>query len=131
MSRDDSVRRFVPGLPDYGSPISIRHLIHHTSGLRDEWELLWLAGGRDDDPTEEEDLLAIITRQRGLSFPPGTQHVYSNTNYTLLVRHRDASAWAPGTARRSRPEGARGVCGIASSHPRTLSRARGTRGGCS
>jgi CubicO group peptidase (beta-lactamase class C family) len=85
LSLEDNVHKFIPELPDYGAPITIRHLIHHTSGLRDEWALLWLAGGRDDDPMEEEDLLAVITRQRGLSFPTGTQHLYSNTNYTLLA----------------------------------------------
>jgi CubicO group peptidase (beta-lactamase class C family) len=85
LSLDDPVHKYVPELPDYGAPISIRHLIHHTSGLRDEFELLWLAGGRDDDPMEDEDVVAVITRQAGLNFPPGTQHLYSNTNYTLLA----------------------------------------------
>jgi len=85
LSLDDDVRRYVPELPDYGTRITLEHLLHHTSGLRDEGALLWLAGGRDDDPTEEDDLLAMIFRQRRLNFSPGTQHLYSNTGYTLLA----------------------------------------------
>lgn len=85
LSLDDDVRRYVPELPDYGARITLAHLMQHTSGLRDEGELLWLAGGRDDDPTEEADLLAMIFRQRSLNFTPGSQHLYSNTGYTLLA----------------------------------------------
>lgn len=85
LSLDDDVRKYVPDLPAYDATITLRHLIHHTSGLRDAWELLWLAGGRDDDPTEWEDFLAMVTRQRALNFSPGTQHLYSNTGYALLA----------------------------------------------
>jgi len=85
LSLTDDVRRWVPELPDYGTPITLTQLMQHTSGLRDEAELLWLAGGRDDDPTEEEDVLAPIFRQRALNFPPGSQHLYSNSGYALLA----------------------------------------------
>ena len=85
LSLDDDVRRYVPELPRYGNPISLRQLIHHTSGLRDQWELLWLDGGRDDDAIEEEDVLAVVFRQRGLNFRPGEAFLYSNTGYTLLA----------------------------------------------
>ena len=81
---DDDVRRWVHELPDYGQPITLRHLMAHTSGLRNSGDLLWLAGGRDDGTTEE-DVLAAIFRQRSLNFPPGTQHLYSNSGYTLLA----------------------------------------------
>jgi CubicO group peptidase (beta-lactamase class C family) len=84
LSLDDTVRKFIPELPRYRWPITIRHLMHHTSGLRDAWEVLWLAGGRDDDPIDEDDALAVITRQRDLNFIPGAEHLYSNTNYFLL-----------------------------------------------
>ena len=46
LSLDDEVRKYVPELPDFGVPITLRHLIHHTSGLRDQWALLGLAGWR-------------------------------------------------------------------------------------
>lgn len=85
LSLDDDVRRYVPELPDYGAPITLAHLMHHTGGVRDQGELLWLAGGRDDDPMEESDLMAMIVRQGALNFAPGSQHLYSNSGYTLLA----------------------------------------------
>ena len=85
LSLDDDVRKHVPELPAYGSVITLRHLMQNTSGLRDAWELLWLAGGRDDDPLEDDDVLPVIFRQRALNFRPGSQYLYSNTNFTLLA----------------------------------------------
>ncbi len=85
LSLDDDVRKYVPEVPDYGPRITIRHLIQHTSGLRDQWQLLSYAGWRDDDLITEGDVLAIIARQRGVNFKPGDEWVYSNTGYTLLA----------------------------------------------
>ncbi len=85
LSLDDDVRKYVPEVPDYGPRITIRHLIHHTSGLRDQWQLLGYAGWRDDDLITEDDVLQIIARQRGVNFRPGDEWVYSNTGYTLLA----------------------------------------------
>ncbi len=84
LSLDDDVRRHVPELPDYGATITIRQLLQHTSGLRDYIQLLTLAGYSTDDVTTDEDALAIVVRQRGLNFPPGTDQLYSNTGYFLL-----------------------------------------------
>jgi CubicO group peptidase (beta-lactamase class C family) len=86
LGLDDDLRRYVPEIPDYGPTITIRHLIHHTSGLRDQWDLLSLAGWRDDvDLITEGDVLWIAGRQRALNFAPGEQHLYCNTAYTLLA----------------------------------------------
>ncbi|GBC83113.1 Penicillin-binding protein 4* [bacterium HR10] len=84
LSLDDDVRRFVPELPDYGRPITLRHLLHHTSGLRDYLTLMALAGIRFDGVTTEEDALRLIVRQKGLNFPPGEDYLYSNSGYFLL-----------------------------------------------
>ena len=84
LSFDDDVRDYLPELPDYGPTITIRHLIHHTSGLRDQWELLRLAGWREDDLITDGDVLEIVPRQTALNFPPGEQEFYSNTGYTFL-----------------------------------------------
>ncbi|MEJ7811982.1 MAG: serine hydrolase domain-containing protein [Gemmatimonadaceae bacterium] len=84
LSLDDPVRRYVPEVPDFGTPVTIRHLIHHTSGLRDQWALLGLAGWRPDDPKSEADILELVSRQTALNFPPGSEYLYSNTGYTLL-----------------------------------------------
>jgi CubicO group peptidase (beta-lactamase class C family) len=85
LSLDDPVRKYVTEVPDFGRPITLRQLIHHTSGLRDQWSLLSLAGWRADDPKSEADILDLISRQKELNFPPGEQHLYSNTGYTLLA----------------------------------------------
>lgn len=85
LSLDDDVRRHVPELPDLGVPITIRQLMHHTSGIRDQWSLLAMAGWRADDLITEENVLWILGRQRGLNFPPGREYLYSNSGYTLLA----------------------------------------------
>ena len=86
LSLDDDVRKHVPELPDFGVPITIRHLIHHTSGLRDQWELLIMAGWRYSlDLITDDDVLEVMARQKDLNFRPGTEHLYCNTGYTLLA----------------------------------------------
>src|SRR4029077_4267262 len=85
LSLDDDVRKYIPELPDFGSLITIRHLIYHTSGLRDQWDLLDLAGWRYSlDLITDDDVMSVITRQKELNFKPGDKHVYCNTGYTLL-----------------------------------------------
>lgn len=85
LSLDDDVRKYIPEVPDLGERITIRHLIHHTSGLRDQWSLLRLAGWRGDDVITEGDILELVSRQKALNFKPGEEHLYSNTGYTLLA----------------------------------------------
>jgi CubicO group peptidase (beta-lactamase class C family) len=85
LALDDDVRKYIPELPDFGQRITIRHLIHHTSGLRDQWALLELAGWRySQDLITDDDVMSVITRQKDLNFKPGDKHVYCNTGYTLL-----------------------------------------------
>jgi len=85
LSLDDDVRKYIPELPDFGQKIAIRNLVHHTSGLRDQWALLRLAGWRySKDLITDEDVMSVMTRQKELNFKPGEQHVYCNTGYTLL-----------------------------------------------
>lgn len=85
LSLDDDVRKYVSEVPDFGHRITIRNLIHHTSGLRDQWSLLELAGWREDDVITEGDILDLVSRQKALNFNPGDEHLYSNTGYTLLA----------------------------------------------
>lgn len=85
LSLNDDVRQYVPELPDYGKPITLRHLIHHTSGLRDEFELLALAGYHMDDVITKKTILDLAYRQQTLNFAPGAEYLYSNTGYTLLA----------------------------------------------
>ena len=84
LSLDDDIRTFLPELPDYGTPITIRHLIHHTSGLRDYLDLMDLTGRSDDDFYRDEDVINILARQKALNFLPGKEYLYSNSGYFLL-----------------------------------------------
>jgi CubicO group peptidase (beta-lactamase class C family) len=86
LSVDDEVRKFIPELPDFGPRITIRHLAHHTSGIRDQWDLLGLAGWRySRDLITDDDVLQLLSRQKDLNFTPGERHLYSNSGYTLLA----------------------------------------------
>ena len=85
LSLDDEVRKHLPEVPDFGEPVTVRHLIHHTSGLRDQWDLLHLSGFRQDDIKTNQDVLDLVARQTELNFPPGERHLYSNTGFTLLA----------------------------------------------
>jgi len=81
---DDDIREHVPELPDFGTPVTIRQLVHHTSGVRDYLTLFSLAGARDEDFYTDDEVVAMLARQRALNFPPGSEHLYSNSGYFLL-----------------------------------------------
>lgn len=81
LSLDDDVRRYVPELPNYGTPIRVRDLLQHTSGLRDYGALQMLSGRPVATMAE---FLALIAAQRALHFTPGSQHEYSHSDYLLL-----------------------------------------------
>jgi CubicO group peptidase (beta-lactamase class C family) len=85
LSLDDPVRKYIPELPDFGTPILIRHLLNHTSGLRSQWPLEALSGR----PTSwvvhtVEEILELVSRMKDLNFKPGDEYLYCNTGYTLL-----------------------------------------------
>lgn len=84
ISLDDDIRKYVPEIPAYDRPITIRNLIHHTSGLRD-YLGLWAKSGRSHvDSIPESEAIALIAKQDGLDFTPGSQYKYSNSGYFLL-----------------------------------------------
>lgn len=85
LSLDDDIRKHLDYLPDFGHTITIRHLILHTSGLRDQWQLLANAGLQLDDVITQEHVLKLIARQKRLNFKPGDEWLYCNTGYTLLA----------------------------------------------
>ena len=84
LSLDDDVRKYIPELPDYGAKITVDHLVHHTSGLRDFWALVGVAGMRYDDGYTAGDVIRLASRQKALNFPPGSEYDYSNTGYVSL-----------------------------------------------
>ena len=85
LSLDDPVRKYVPELPDFGTPILVRHFLNHTSGLRSQWSLMGLAGrptGRVVHTVDE--ILELVGRMKELNFKPGDEYLYCNTGFTLL-----------------------------------------------
>ena len=84
LSLDDDVRKYLPEIPDYGSTITIRHMLHHTSGLRNYDDLFDLEGIPEADLTTDRDAMDLIVRQKGVNFRPGEEFLYSDTNYFLM-----------------------------------------------
>lgn len=89
LSLDDDIRLYLPEMPAYELPVTIRHMLHHTSGLRNYEALMYLAGR--DGPTHpvpyysDAEAVDIIARQKALNFRPGDRYSYSNSNYFLLA----------------------------------------------
>ncbi len=82
---DDDIRKHLPEIPSYPEGVvTIRHLVHHTSGLRDYNELARYAGYRSDQLATADATFALLARQRGLNFPPGERFLYSNSGYFLM-----------------------------------------------
>ena len=85
-SWDDDIRTYVPEIPDYGQRITLRDLVHHVSGIRDQWNLLYMAGWRwEADLVTQANVLEILSRQKALNFEPGAEYLYSNSGFTLLA----------------------------------------------
>jgi CubicO group peptidase (beta-lactamase class C family) len=86
LSIDDPVRKYIPELPDYGTPLTIRHMLTHTSGLRDWGSVESIAGWpRTSREYTHAHVLDIVSRQKSLNFKPGDHYSYSNTGYNLAA----------------------------------------------
>ena len=86
LSLDDPVKKYVPELPDYGVPLTIRHMLNHTAGLRDWGTVMGLTGaGRGDRVINQDLAFDVITHQRALDFTPGSEYSYSNSGYNLAA----------------------------------------------
>ena len=85
LELEDDVRKYIPELPKYSNGIKIKHLLAHTSGIRDQWALLTLAGWQMEDVITTEQILKLINAQKELNFESGSQYGYSNSGYTLLA----------------------------------------------
>lgn len=85
ISLEDDIRKYIKELPDYGAVIRIKHLLGHTSGLRDEAAFGSLTGNRSGDISTTAQILKLVVRQKSLNFTPGTAFGYCNTGYTLLA----------------------------------------------
>ncbi len=86
LGLDDPVKKYIPELPDYGAPLTIRHLLNHTGGVRDWGSVLALTGfGRGDRMISQTLAMDVITHQKGVDFTPGAEYSYSNSGYQLAA----------------------------------------------
>jgi len=85
LSVDDDIRKYLDFVPDFGKKITIKNLIHHTSGLRDQWQLLANAGWQLDDVITQDHVIKLVSKQKALNFSPGEEMLYCNTGYTLMA----------------------------------------------
>lgn len=86
LSLEDDVRKWLPELPEFESPVTLQHMIYHTSGLRDYLNLFPLSGRDDFHPISHRQIRDMMSRQRALNFQPGDEYSYSNTAYMLLAQ---------------------------------------------
>ncbi len=95
LSLDDPVQAHLGFVPGFEHPVTVRQMIHHTSGIRDQWQLLGISGWRLDDVITTEQILGLMSRQRELNFVPGSEYLYSNMGYTLLAETAAAVGGLP------------------------------------
>ena len=82
----DDIRKYLPEMPDYGTPITINHLLTHTSGLRDWSDVSVIAGWpRSDVVRTNQEALLILSKQKNLNFKPGEQYSYTNAGFSLAA----------------------------------------------
>lgn len=85
LKLDDDIHQYLPWFPDLKAKITIRQLMNHTSGIRDQWQLLATAGTRLDDVITQEQIIKILSKQQALNFKPGDKFNYSNSGFTMLA----------------------------------------------
>jgi CubicO group peptidase (beta-lactamase class C family) len=85
INLEDDIRKYIPELPDYGQTITVRHLVHHMSGVRDFFYTMFIAGWGLDDVFSSDQILTMASHQQTLNFEPGERYDYSNTGYFLLA----------------------------------------------
>ena len=85
LQLDDDIRKYLSWFPDLKEKITIRNLMNHTSGIRDQWQLLAISGTRLDDVITQDHIIKILSKQQALNFKPGDAYSYSNSGFTLLA----------------------------------------------
>lgn len=85
LTLDDDIRKYLPELPANQATVTIRSLIHHTSGIRDRIDLMAMAGRDFDEVYREDDIIELLARQKELNFKPGARRLYSYSGYVLLA----------------------------------------------
>jgi CubicO group peptidase (beta-lactamase class C family) len=84
LNLDDDIHKYIPWVPDFKEKITVRQLLNHTSGIRDQWQLLAIAGTRLDDVITQDQIIKILSKQQELNSKPGERYNYSNSGFTML-----------------------------------------------
>ncbi|MBS1500945.1 MAG: beta-lactamase family protein [Bacteroidetes bacterium] len=85
LNLDDDIHKYLPWFPDLKQKITVRNLLTHTSGIRDQWQLLAIAGTRLDDVITQDQIVKVLSKQQALNFKPGDEWSYSNSGFTMLA----------------------------------------------
>ena len=85
LQLDDDIHKYLPWFPDLKEKITVRNLLNHTSGIRDQWQLLAIAGTRLDDVITQEHIIKVLSKQQALNFKAGEKYSYSNSGFTMLA----------------------------------------------
>jgi len=85
LNLDDDIHKYLSWFPELKQKITIRNLLNHTSGIRDQWQLLAISGTRLDDVITQDQIIKILGKQQALNFNPGEQYNYSNSGFTMLA----------------------------------------------
>lgn len=85
LQLDDDIHKYLHWFPDLKEKITIRQLLNHTSGIRDQWQLLAISGTRIDDVITQDHIVKLLSRQQALNFKPGEEFSYSNSGFTMLA----------------------------------------------
>ena len=84
LDLDNTLDEYFPAFPAYAQDITIKHLLNHTSGIRDYLVIAYLKGYNDHDYYEDSDIMKWLVDQDDLNFKPGNEYLYSNSGYWLL-----------------------------------------------
>jgi CubicO group peptidase (beta-lactamase class C family) len=84
LNLEDDIHKYLPWVPDFKEKITVRQLLNHTSGIRDQWQLLAIAGTRLDDVITQDQIIKILSQQKELNSKPGERYNYSNSGFTML-----------------------------------------------
>lgn len=87
LSLDDPVREYVPELPAFDDTVRIRHILTHTSGYRELFNLLLMTGRRigEGDYVDRDEVIAVVQAQPALQNDPGAEFNYNNTAFALAA----------------------------------------------
>jgi len=85
LNLHDDIHKYLAWFPDLKEKITIRNLLNHTSGIRDQWQLLAISGTRLDDVIKQDHIIKILSNQKALNFKPGELYNYSNSGFTMLA----------------------------------------------